>query len=63
VPRYVILVPKAGAKVTFAYMDPERALRKTRTSQRAGTEYTLLADDRPITDAQLEADALHGGKQ
>jgi hypothetical protein len=44
-------------------MDPERALRKTRTSQRAGTEYTLLADDRPITDAQLEADALHGGKQ
>lgn len=62
-PRYVILVPKSGAEVTFAYMDPERALKKTRTLQRAaGTEYALLADERPITDAQLEADAVGSGK-
>lgn len=55
--RYVILVHVVGAAITFAYMDPERALKKARTLERTGADYTLLLDDDPITFAQLEANA------
>lgn len=50
-----------SAVLTFAYMTPERALKKVRTLQRAGTDFALQDEERrPISVADLENAARQG---
>jgi hypothetical protein len=56
-PRYVVLVNTVSNVMTFAFMDPMRAIKKVRTLQRLGTPYSVSIDDKAVTDAQLEEHA------
>jgi hypothetical protein len=53
--RFTVLAHTMSAVLTFIYMDAERALKKVRTLQRAGTDFALRdQEQRPLSIGDLE---------